>query len=77
MVRRAGKEEGGGDGCVLRPAPLLSVRSVCRWLNKSKRWVLGMVQASHRNGGPWVVAQVGRNWRIEEESVRAWLKRTG
>jgi hypothetical protein len=61
----------------LRPAPLLSVRSVARWLGKGRRWVLVMVRRSHRDGGPWRVVRLGRDWRVDEESVQRWLDRQG
>lgn len=59
----------------LRPAPLLSVRSVCRWLAKGRGWVMDMVHVSAVTGGdgPWRVVKVGRDWRIEQASVEAWL----
>lgn len=58
-----------------RPAPLLSVRSVCRWLGKGRSWVMGMIYGSIASDGqgPWRVVKIGRDWRIEEASVRAWL----
>ncbi len=57
----------------LRPAPLLSVRSVCHWLDKSRTWVMGMVYASANDGKPWRVVKVGRTWRVAPESIEAWL----